>query len=146
MKDYGEMPLTDAEFEALIEAEPFSSGTTRQVYNVPSDPDVVVKKTINDFPGPNIIERFIWNALRDTSLEDLFGRCVTVSWSGRYLMMERLSDTGEDDVFPDIPDWLTDRKRSAFGKDRDGVIKVRDYAGTKIGFVLEADRRIKVDF
>ncbi len=52
-----------------------------------------------------------------------------------------LSDTEADDVFPRIPAWLTDRKRSAFGKDAMGRVKIRDYARLNLGPTLEAAPR-----
>src|SRR5579863_6189664 len=106
---------------------------------MPSDPAVVVKRVKNGFPGPNIIEWNIWHAIIGTSLEPIFGRCLTISWSGKYLMMERLNDLNQSDLanVPQVPDWLTDRKRSAFGKDTEGSIKIRDYAGVKLTDMLE---------
>jgi hypothetical protein len=37
-------PLSDDQFSQLIEATPFASGTGREVYSLPSDDTVVVKK------------------------------------------------------------------------------------------------------
>jgi hypothetical protein len=140
MADYAK-PLPDDEFRKLIENEPFASGQSRDVYRLPSDNCVIVKVVKNGFPGPNFIEWNIWHSVVGTSLEPIFGRCITISPTGIYLMMEFLSDTEADDVFPRIPTWLTDRKRSAFGKDATGSVKIRDYAGLKLGPTLEAAPR-----
>jgi hypothetical protein len=143
-----ECPMSDESFEKLIEPSHFAAGQSRQVYRVVSDPAVIVKRVKNLFPGPNIVEWTTWHAIQDTELEHLFAKCLTISCSGRYLMMEHLDDTttADDNLFPAFPDWLTDRKRSAFGRDAQGTIKVRDYGTLKLGYTLQEAPRFKLSF
>lgn len=140
------MLMSDEAIKNILADSPFAAGQSREVFYVPSDPAVVVKRVKNGFPGPNNLEWTIWHALQDTELENVFGRCITISASGQYLMMEHLADCpiAEDLAFPEIPDWLTDRKRSAFGKDASGAVKVRDYAGLKLGTTLERAPRVRL--
>jgi len=147
-----QMPLgqlmSDAEFERLIDPNPFAMGTSRQTHNVIADRLVVVKKIKDGYGGPNFpnyIEWFIWSSVSETDLADVFGRCFAISTTGRYLMMERLDDISTADVplTPLLPDWVKDIKGlTVFGKNQQGVVKVRDYALVKIGDALaQAPRR-----
>nr|WP_313391565.1 hypothetical protein [Brevundimonas diminuta] len=138
-----EMQMSAESFKSLIDEAPFAAGQSRAVYGVPSDSGVVVKTVKNGFPGPNIIEWHIWHQINDTTLGDTFGRCISISRCGQYLMMERLRDVVAGDApFPTIPDWLTDRKRSAFGVDYNGKVKIRDYGTLKLGSTLESAPRV----
>lgn len=134
------IPLSDEDFEALIEAEPFATGTSRNAHNVPSDKSVVVKKLRGPFLT-NFSEWSTWQQIKDTCRAPLFGRCITVSLSGIYLMMERLDDLTEDDR-PDIlmvPEWVDDLKGlETFGKNAEGEIKLRDYGLVRTGEALAA--------
>lgn len=140
--------MSDVAIQNILAKTPFASGQSREAFCVPSDPAVIVKRVKNGFPGPNNLEWTIWHAVQETDLENVFGRCITISASGQYLMMEYLADClpSEDLAFPRIPDWLTDRKRSAFGKDASGTVKVRDYAGLKLGATLESAPRVDLIF
>jgi hypothetical protein len=62
--------------------------------------------------------------------------------TARYLIMERLDDITVADypLVPAVPDWLNDRKPSAFGKAADGTIKVCDYGMLELGAALVAAR------
>lgn len=122
-------PMPDAEIEKIIAPKPFARGTAREVFLVPSDPSVVVKRVLATFPGSNMVEWFIWNGLAGSANQNLFARCVTISETGRYLMMERVDDLTPDDHadVPPVPIWLNDRKVSAFGRSGSGTFKIRDY-------------------
>ena len=72
-----QMPLgqlmSDAEFERLIDPNPFAMGTSRQTHNVIADRLVVVKKIKDGYGGPNFpnyIEWFIWSSVSETDLAD----------------------------------------------------------------------------
>lgn len=124
-----EQVMSDADIEAMIEAEPFGSGTARVAHRLKNDPDSIVKKSIGPRHYSNILEWTIWlGAVRHPELAAILGCCHCLSVSGQYLIMERLDDIDEEDykLVPDVPVWFNDRKPSAFGK-RDGAIKVRDY-------------------
>ncbi|ABQ66560.1 hypothetical protein Swit_0189 [Rhizorhabdus wittichii RW1] len=128
MPDYRAV-MSDQDFEALIDAAPFATGSARVAYEVPSDADVVVKKSKGAFAAANLIEWFVWrSAETQNALQAVLGRCLAISESGAYLMMERLDDITKDDYadVPDVPTWFNDPKPNAFGK-RNGAIKIRDY-------------------
>jgi hypothetical protein len=60
----------------------------------------------------------------------LFGRCVAISQTGRFLIMERLDDLTADQLQlrPPVPAWFTDRKPSAWGAPPNShTVKIRDY-------------------
>jgi hypothetical protein len=110
--------MTDADFDKLVRRPSFANGSAREVYEVPSDTSVVVKRVRTAYPGSNMVEWFIWNAVKSSSLVSIFGECFSISHTGQYLMMERLDDLAQIDYadVPKMPDWLNDRKPSAFGK------------------------------
>jgi len=141
MKAYPPL-LADAAFAAMIAPEPFARGTARLVYDVPGDPDVVVKKSRQPFPGPNIMEWLIWGsaAAAQGTLATILGRCIAISESRTWLMMERLDDLDPADHadIGDVPVWFNDRKPDAFGK-RDGMIKIRDYGVVHRAHLVSCD-------
>jgi hypothetical protein len=82
----------DSFFEQLVaDGSPFASGTSREVFSVADDPAVVIKRAKNPYPGANMAEWFIWNAVRSTDLADAFAEVLSLSESGRFLMMLRLT-------------------------------------------------------
>lgn len=140
-------------FEALLDGAPIGKGTTREVYAVKARTDVVIKKTIQPFPEPNITEWMVWKALKkmeedilgnspNPDLKNLFAACYEISDTGRYLMMERLAPFEATDKINagTFPEWLNDKKPSAFGKTA-GVIKVMDYAMINLYQLLNPNNR-----
>jgi hypothetical protein len=122
--------LSDDEFAKMIASAPFARGTAREVYKVPNNPDVIVKKLVGTFPGSNYIEWLVWQAVKSTHLADKFGECIAISESCRYLMMERLNNLAKSDRknTPTVPVWVRDVKGlTSFGKNSTGGIKLRDY-------------------
>lgn len=137
-----QMRMLDFEVEQLIAPLSFARGTSREVFEVPRDRSVVVKKQIIRFPGANIMEWHLWNAIKDTELRQVFGECHAISETAQYLIMERLDNITKSDwaSVPNIPLWLNDKKPSVFGKAANGAIKVRDYALVNLDIAL--DRRV----
>jgi hypothetical protein len=113
-------------------------GTSRYVFEVRNDPTMVIKQVHLPFVGANLFELFVWNAVSNTKWRPVFGECLAVSDSGRYLMMERLDDIEEADYpnTPSVPVWMSDLKPENFGRTKTGLIKIRDYGMAKIGAVL----------
>jgi hypothetical protein len=131
--------MADFECETLIGTNrPFAVGSCREVFDVIGDRSVVMKKQLITFPGCNMLEWFIWNAISSSPLGDVFGKCHAISETGRYLIMERLNTLTPVDlpVTVNIPMWFTDRKGSGFGKDANGNTKIRDYSLLKLGMAL----------
>jgi len=120
---------------------PIGRGGARETYRVTGDPAVVIKKVHLSSPAANFLEWQLWNAVAKTDLKATFGRCVAISETGRFLMMEYLDDISEEDyaVVPDVPVWFNDRKPSAFGKTKNGIVKIRDYATVNLELVLDVN-------
>ena len=135
-----QIPIDDATCQGLIVEPQIARGGAREAFAVKNNPSVVIKKVHLPFVGPNVIEWIIWRSMKDTPLGKLFGECLTISETGRYLVMERLEDIVEADYnsTPTMPDWLNDLKPSNFGKNSSGAIKLRDYANIQIGKQLAA--------
>jgi hypothetical protein len=136
--------LSDAEFEKLL-GEPLNSGGARIAFDLPSKRDAVVKKVHVGFVGTNIIEWIVWNAVQESKWEIMFGRCHAISPTGTYLMMERLNDLPADKrkKLPKLPDWVRDAWPNNFGINRDGEIKMRDYANIDFRSALLREETIE---
>jgi hypothetical protein len=148
MKEYSAL-ITDSDFEVLCGLQR-GQGTARFGFDVPSDPDVFIKRSRAGNPGSNKREWGIWKDLVGGPFEPIFARCIAISDTGLHLMMERGNDISKADYadIPDVPIWLNDCKPDAFGwvggriKCRDyGVINTENYPSTelrKIAFVVNA--------
>lgn len=124
-----EFHAEDDQFLALISSAttPFTGGSTRTVYPIPGHDDKVLKVAKNGSNAANWVEAVIYLHLTDKSL---FGKVLSVSQSGKFLVMERLDDVSADEVTNlQVPAWWTDRKRVNFGRSPcSGAVKIRDYA------------------
>lgn len=123
-------------------------GTTR-VYGVKGAQDFVIKESYLPFHHGNFVEWIVWSAVqkmaddiignkRNPELRGMFAQALAISYSGKFLLMERLYPS--DDFPPrwksEFPDWLNDRKPSAFGLAENGQVKVMDYAMVDFYHVL----------
>lgn len=136
--------MKDEEIVPLL-GERIGRGTGRNCFAVKSDDTVVAKEVHLPFYGANMTEWFLWHQLKDTGLAPLFGECFAISYSGRYLIMERLGDISKSDysAVPPLPKWLQDAKPDTFGKNASGQIKVRDYAHVSLGDSLAKAPRLR---
>jgi hypothetical protein len=65
-----------------------------------------------------------------------FAQIHSISWSGKFMVMERLSKATWEEISPVLhtfPRIANDRKPSNFGKDSAGNIKMLDYALIELG-------------
>ncbi|MHB1699405.1 MAG: protein kinase family protein [Acidobacteriaceae bacterium] len=130
----------DQDFE-LRKGSQIGSGTSRHVYEVKDDDQLVIKelKSVGNHGEDNSNKREfdIWNQIKESGIGNLFGTCKEISKTGRYLLMERLCDLDETDKIkiPDLPCWLKDRKPENLGKNPSGEIKVRDYGQVEVSSV-----------
>jgi hypothetical protein len=132
------MFMSDTDIEMLIEAEPFARGTARHAYRMKSDPNAIVKKSVQPRNYSNFLKWTIWlGSEPHPQLKNVLGRCHCLSVTGKYLIMERLDDIEQADyrLIGDVPAWCDDTKPSAFGK-RKGVIKIRDYGKVRYSDLL----------
>jgi hypothetical protein len=140
----------DTYFEDLIQGcDQVGEGTSRKVYGVRDRDDVVIKVQDSGLPQGNMIEWIVWSALCEMGedimgtepnpeIKSVFAECFKISVSGRYLMMERLDQIEKETPLKiqQFPDWLNDKKRSAFGLSSSGSVKVMDYGMVKFFDVL----------
>lgn len=130
------------EMEQLI-----GGGTTREVFKSKM-PGMIIKRSkpvqvngeLFSFPGSNMREFSVWNAVRQGEYRELFGEVFAISESGKFLMMETLVDLRKEQwtETPSLPDWASDLKPSNFGINNDGVIKLRDYGMCDISKALNS--------
>ncbi len=125
----------DVQFEELwrscASAAPrIGRGTTRDVYGIPGHPDKVLKVCVVPSNQTNWIESVIYHAAGD--YQQSFASVHSISWSGRFLVMERLI-TGVvtaaelSAMRSSFPPFVNDRKPENYGKDVNGKIKMLDY-------------------
>ncbi|MGU5659727.1 hypothetical protein [Aeromonas veronii] len=103
-------------------------GRTREVYNIKDNPNYVIKFSSN--PDTNRHEyNYYKEATRNklTAILNSIGEIISISKSGQYLVMEKLNNLPFGNHATQCPKEITDRKRSNFGIDSDGIIKARDY-------------------
>lgn len=105
-------------------------GTTRDVYGIPGHPDKVLKVCVMPSNLPNWVESVIYHSAG--AYQQYFAPVHSISWSGRFLVMERLN-TGVvtaaelSAMRPSFPPFVNDRKPENYGKDVNGLIKMLDY-------------------
>lgn len=118
----------DFAFESLWLECPkrLARGTGRDVYEIPDHPDKVLKVSNCQSNFSNWAEVLIYDQFKEG---DDLAKLYSWSWSGRFLVMERLSPLSpEEFAAHNFPHYLTDRKRENYGKDAAGRIKALDYA------------------
>lgn len=135
-------PLTglilDDNLFAPLMSLPLGTGSSRVVLACGGYPDVVIKVGYRHAQGANWTEWNLWHQIKDEeAMAPLFGECFAMSANGKFLVMERLNDLTDEQAPTRLcPPWVTDKKRSAFGVNRAGAIKLRDYGQLATGFFL----------
>jgi hypothetical protein len=122
------------------------TGSARVVTEYIGHPGLVIKVSFRPTFASNWKEWLLWNQIEDEQpLAAIFGKCVAMSVSGKYLVMERLDDLNTAQAAQRFcPPWITDRKPSAFGLNAAGEVKLRDYAQQVLGFFLAQFPLVKV--
>jgi hypothetical protein len=128
----------DADFIQFI-GEKIHGGTTRNVHKLIGHPELVIKVSKASHRA-NWTEYLTYKALSENSDADLFGHVQSISETGKYLIMEHLADIPFEQVpqLPPVPQWFSDRKRSAFGFCGASKIKIRDYGEVALERVLSS--------
>jgi len=118
----------DCHFESLwLECTNLvARGTARDVYEIPDHPDKVLKVSNRQSNFSNWMEVLVYDQFKDN---DELAKIFSWSWSGRFIIMERLIPLSPGDLNSHrFPYYLTDRKPENYGKDASGKIKALDYA------------------
>jgi hypothetical protein len=122
----------DSRFESLWLECPnlIARGTGRDVFEIPGHPDKVLKVSNRQSSYSNWMEILVYNQFKDG---DELAKIFPWSWSGRFVVMERLVPLLRDEFTShSFPCYLTDRKLENYGKDALGKIKSLDYAALVI--------------
>ncbi|WP_373928417.1 hypothetical protein QTN93_14875 [Sphingomonas aerolata] len=131
------MILEDGLFPPLM-GSPVGTGSSRVVLEYFGQPDCVIKVGYRNPPIANWTEWNLWLQVEnDPALAPVFGRCLAISASGKFLVMERLNDLTDAQAAKRLcPPWVTDKKRTAFGVNAAGDVKLRDYNQLALGSFL----------
>lgn len=122
----------DCQFESLwLECKNLiARGTGRDAYEIPGHPDKVLKVSNRQSNFSNWMEILVYEQFKD---RDELATILSWSWSGRFIVMERLAPLSPGDLCSyTFPYYLTDRKPENYGKDASGKIKALDYAALAI--------------
>jgi hypothetical protein len=122
----------DCFFESLWLECPklIARGTARDVYEIPGHRDKVLKVSNSQSNYSNWMEILVYDQFKDG---DELAKIFSWSWSGRFVVMERLIPLSPGDLDSHrFPYYLTDRKPANYGKDALGNIKALDYAALTI--------------
>ena len=115
---------SDNKFKVLMD-EVIGSGTSRKVYSIKGTPDFVIKESQN--PLVNQLEEEFFQKSKNVNVDRYLGTIDSISETGKYLVMEFLSDIAESEITLQCPKEVTDMKLSNFGKNKNGDIKMRDF-------------------
>ncbi|ELY1990300.1 hypothetical protein SL034_005448 [Vibrio harveyi] len=126
----------DIDYDNLI-GNFIGSGSARDVYEVTGKPNLVIKVAkSNQQYGANQKEASYYQQAQtaeNQAVLDVIGEVESISQTGKYLIMEHLSDITDDELVPvQVPSDLTDIKRPNYGYDTKGNVKMRDYGQTKV--------------
>jgi hypothetical protein len=131
--------IDDRKAQALVDAQIGRMGTGRIVYSHRTDPQLVIKEGRKKPYVQNWTEWLLYTNLDSAPhQQEVLGKVVDMSYSGRFLIMERLDDlaTAEQLSRRRYPAWHTDTKADAFGVNAAGDIRVRDFGHVSFGNVL----------
>ncbi|QHE87231.1 hypothetical protein [Hydrogenophaga sp. BPS33] len=125
-----------SDFEKLVSQCPnkIARGSTRDVFEIPDHPDKVLKSANVPTNYANWAEMVVYHSADEN--QRFFAKVHSISWSGKFLVMERLSRVTFAEVSPVLhtfPRFINDRKPVNFGKDSEGNIKMLDYALVNLG-------------
>lgn len=105
-------------------------GSGRDAYEIPGHPDKVLKVSNRQSNFSNWMEILVYEQFSE---RDELAEIFSWSWSGKFLVMERLSPLLPGEISShNFPLYLTDRKTENYGKDASGKIKALDYAALVI--------------
>lgn len=116
--------ISDCFFRILKDKE-IGSGTSRKVYSIKGISGYVIKES--QIPLVNQREEEFFQRSKVVKVDRYLGAIVSISKSGKYLVMEFLKDIDDQEITLTCPAELIDMKRSNFGKNKSGHIKMRDY-------------------
>lgn len=106
---------TVADFGHLFCGEKLGGGIGRQVFVLAIDPTRVVKIETASASFQNIIEWETWKELKETPHAKWLAPCWHISPCGIVLIMDRTTPMRPGDEPKQMPEWLSDFKRSNYG-------------------------------
>lgn len=125
-------PITSRDAFTLLCDELLGRGQGREVYAVPFDRTLVVKlETVGKVQKfQNAAEWIVWESVQhDTRLARWFAPCVSISYSGLWLLQRRTSPVTLAELrkeLPQVPASFTDLKVGNWGR-LNGRIVCHDY-------------------
>jgi hypothetical protein len=127
----------DSDYAAL-QGNQIGLDAGRTLHEVKGYPNHVLKVCVGSHRA-NRVELLVWSALLDMNAEELmeFGT-LECSRSGKYLIMERLTDLPLTFVGlrPQFPWWVIDQSDTVLGVGAGGNAKIRSYSEIAFGDLL----------
>lgn len=112
----------------LFAGRQIGAGVYRRVFEVQTDPSLVLKVEEGGGDFSNQMEEAVWRAVRDTKFRRWFAPVVAISPWGVALLMRRTEPLTDRDCrrITHLPAFFTDIKRANFGM-LNGRVVCHDY-------------------
>ena len=102
-------------------------GSSRTVFAHPTSDKLVIKVEDSASTFQNVLEWEHWLDIKLTKNVKWVAPCVSISYSGTFLIQERTTDLKESQMPKLLPMWITDRHINNFGM-LNGKVVCRDYS------------------
>ena len=127
----------DQEYLNLI-GKKIAEDAGRTIHEVNGYPDFVIKVCPGSHKA-NRTEMFIYSELSKMYADELANFGFSEGGrSGKYMLMERLSDLphNQSGPRPNFPQWVIDTSDACLGVTTEGIVKIRSYSNIKLGDIL----------
>lgn len=136
--------MKDSEYEPIKGLQIGRAGSSRTAFETLGDKRYVIKTINAGIPTTNFLEWFIWCGIKQSKFNNMFAACISISETGRYLVMERLDPLETSDLKAlaslEVPGWLKDKLPHNFGKTANGTIKCLDYGAVDFETLLNLEK------
>lgn len=105
----------ERELEEYLKGRWLGSGVYRDVYELSTDKQWVIKIAKEGGREINLIENRIWWEVFGTPIQKFFSPVLSVSTAGKYLIQRRVKHPQKKDYPKELPAFFTDTKYSNFG-------------------------------
>lgn len=106
----------------LFAGDLLGEGIHRKVFAHRLDPTLVIKAETGTFSHANMSEWDAWMAWGDAKEGRWLAPCVAISPQGRFLLQRRVQPVAVEDLPEKVPTFLTDLKRSNFGRYKGRIV------------------------